>query len=162
MENNIEEIWMEIAETNGAYSVSNQGVVRSNLRKSKKILKDWAHPAGYRRVSLGRKKMKYVHRLVATCFCPNPHGLPAVDHIDGNRENNHATNLRWVTTKQNIDYGAERHNWESQRAASAKRRIHHVQKEEYEKLVLEGCSLRQIARLLGTSHSSVSKTLKCY
>lgn len=162
MENNVEEIWMEIPETDGAYSVSNFGVVRSNRKNPAKTLSDWAHPAGYRRVALGRNKIRYVHRLVATCFCPNPHGLPAVDHIDGNRENNQATNLRWVTAKQNINYGSERHKWAAQRAASVRRRIHGVRKAEYERLVSMGFSLRQIAKLFGTTHGSVSRSLRLY
>lgn len=162
MENSVDEIWKDVPETNGAYSVSNFGAVRSNRRAPARILSDWAHTAGYRRIALGRNKYRYVHRLVATCFCPNPDGLPAVDHIDGNRENNHAGNLRWVTSKQNVNYGGERHGWASQRAANAKRRIHGVRKAEYEELVSMGCSLRYIAKLFGTTHNSVSRALREY
>lgn len=42
-----------------------------------------------------------IHRLVATIFIPNPHNLPYVDHIDGNKFNNHVSNLRWVTQREN-------------------------------------------------------------
>jgi len=57
---------------------------------------------------------KYVHRLVARFFI----GLPpetgermTVNHIDGNKLNNHYTNLEWITYKQNI-----RHYWDARRA----------------------------------------------
>ena len=48
---------------------------------------------------------KYVHRLVAMYFCDNPFThidrTITVDHIDGNKMNNHYTNLQWVTMKEN-------------------------------------------------------------
>ena len=46
----------------------------------------------------------YVHRLVATAFVDNPRGVPFVDHIDGDRENNNPANLRWVTMRENQLY----------------------------------------------------------
>lgn len=37
----------------------------------------------------------YVHDLVATSFVPNPEGKKYVIHKDGNKLNNHASNLAW-------------------------------------------------------------------
>ena len=42
-----------------------------------------------------------IHRIVATAWLLNPEELPQVDHINGDKANNAASNLRWVTSQQN-------------------------------------------------------------
>ena len=48
----------------------------------------------------------YVHRLVAECFVPKPPEPPGerleVNHKDGNKLNNHASNLEWTTHLENV------------------------------------------------------------
>lgn len=169
----MERIWKEIEGTAGRYSISNDGQVRANwsevpqrhtktrLRIEKqKLLKLPVHTAGYYRVALGRGNQKYVHRLVAAAFLDNPENLPQVDHIDGNRQNNHVSNLRWVSAKQNSTFGGERHSWENQKKATAARRIHIHRKEVYAELRKKGYSYRYIAWLFNTSHTSIMTTLK--
>lgn len=52
----------------------------------------------------GKKKMFYVHRLLALTFIPNPDNKPQVNHIDANTANNSLSNLEWVTCKENINH----------------------------------------------------------
>ena len=89
------EIWKAVEGTNGRLEVSNRGRVKSNLRDGR-ILKQQTDNKGYKRVRVtldGVKRGYKVHRLVATAFVPNPNGLPQVNHIDGNKDNNDVANV---------------------------------------------------------------------
>lgn len=91
--------WRKI-EDRPNYSVSDSGEVRND--KTGRILKLSKHRCGYLHVMLGRKTVPlYVHRLVATAFVPNPDGKPQVDHINGDKRDNRASNLRWVSPSEN-------------------------------------------------------------
>lgn len=84
------------------YDVSDQGEVRNVLTNC--VLKGQPNNGGYLRVKLctsGRKLRKFVHRLIAETFIPNPSDLPVVDHINHARDDNRVMNLRWTTPQQN-------------------------------------------------------------
>lgn len=85
------------------YFVTNYGRIWSNF--SRKWLKPTENKRGNHNrlyVSLGRGNKRYVHRLVAETFIPNPENLNEVDHIDTNGLNNRVENLRWVTHNENM------------------------------------------------------------
>lgn len=90
------------------YSVSSEGKVVKN--STQKVMKPSRKPSGYMQINLftadGRRKKEYVHRLVALAFIPNKSRLPVVNHIDGVRDNNVASNLEWVTQRENVDKSA--------------------------------------------------------
>lgn len=97
-------MWKTIEERPN-YSVNENGDVRNN--KTGRILKQYTHSCGYKTVMLGRKTSPlYIHRLVASAFIENPNNLPQVDHINGDKTDNRAENLRWVTASENaLGYG---------------------------------------------------------
>lgn len=86
------------------YFVSECGLVK-NLKGD--LLKQRLHKYGYYDVLLvmGGKKNRYtVHRLVASYFIPNPESKMEVNHKDLDKQNNHYTNLEWVTKEENRNH----------------------------------------------------------
>ena len=61
----------------------------------------------YKTVALyndGKRRTMLVHRLVAAAFLPNPNNYPVVHHKDGDRTNNHVSNLEWCSQMYNTQY----------------------------------------------------------
>jgi hypothetical protein len=108
------EEWREANKFPGRYLVSNLGRIRQVVRYDSSgrkaggriIKQDKRDKDGYRIVQLQYKgviKWPKVHRLVAQAFIENPENKPYVDHINTNRRDNRAENLRWVTAKENTN-----------------------------------------------------------
>lgn len=56
---------------------------------------------------LNKPKNMSVHRIIAEAFIPNPENKATVNHKDGNRLNNHVSNLEWMTVRENIAHACE-------------------------------------------------------
>jgi len=105
--------WKNIKIGRFEYKVSNNGnVIRlpsyiSNgkslsLRKEKEI-KGSLTKKGYLAVELDRE-FWFIHRLVATLFIENKENKEQINHIDGNKLNNHVSNLDWCTNLENMQH----------------------------------------------------------
>ena len=111
------EIWKDVVGYEGLYEVSSLGRVRSldvvdrlgRLHKGKiRAAKDNGN--GYQTLPLkhdGKQKMVTVHRMVAIAFVDNPYNLPEVNHIDGDKTNNMASNLEWCDRRHNVKHAVE-------------------------------------------------------
>lgn len=118
----MKEIWKKFPypELGNSYEVSNFGQVRSvdrtvmtsvgYSRFFKGItLKQTIDKSGYYRITTKlrnpRRDVSYiVSRVVAEAFCEKPLCCDVVNHLDGNKLNNNASNLEWTTVSGNTQH----------------------------------------------------------
>ena len=96
---------MQWHEFDGIYCVSDHGRVYSTV--ADKFIALCVHTGGYLKVSLhvnGKNYNRYAHRMVAESFLPDWDRELQVNHIDGNKKNNHVGNLEMVTPSQNMSH----------------------------------------------------------
>ena len=89
------------------YEVSDQGRVRNVTTNKilKPCYKSGENDSWYGQLTLtrnGKQHQRLVHRLVAIAFCEQYATGLEIDHIDGDKTNNHYQNLEWVTRSENI------------------------------------------------------------
>ena len=148
------EEWRPVVGYEGLYEVSNTGRVRSVDRYIKnghssyrlhkgKVISLLKGEYGYIQVNLyynGKNYKKYVHRLVAQAFIPNPDNLPQINHKDEDKTNNRVDNLEWCTAKYNINYGTRKDKvretaikngyWTGLRSGLSKKEYNHIYYQE--------------------------------
>ena len=115
--NTTAEVWKDVRDFEGIYQVSNLGRIKSlNYRNTGKegiITPMHRNCDKYLRISLskkGKKEYRYLHRIVAEAFIPNPYNFPEVNHLDTNPRNCRLDNLEWCTRQHNVNYYKTRLN----------------------------------------------------
>lgn len=114
------EKWKDVVGFEGLYEVSDHGRIRSSKDKTTKSnlhgIRKWKQRIMSQtvgkdktcRIKLYKDKKQYtflVHRLVAKAFLENNDAeRNHINHIDGNRFNNHLTNLEWCNSFENNNH----------------------------------------------------------
>lgn len=161
----MKEIWKAIEGFEGYYEISNLGRLKSLDRVVKcrtrskmiagKIMNPTPNKNGYLCVDLrknGKRHGSRINRLVAIAFIPNPNDLPEVNHMDGNKKNNIASNLEWATGSQNTRHAVRYGFIDIGKAQKARKRpvICTTTGDQY-------ASATEAAKMLGLNHQSISR-----
>lgn len=141
----------------GYYSVNESGQIftdKTGYEKKKQIY------FGYENVGLwakGVNKTIRVHRAVALAFIPNPENKPDINHIDGNKINNHVSNLEWCTKKENNQHSRRlglQKTLYGERTSAAK--LSNVQVLAIKDAISKGFKNKQIASYFRVDPSTIS------
>jgi len=117
------EEYRDIKGYEGVYQVSNIGNVRRFYAgiKSFRMMKPINHSGGYSRLKLrnkGNDKDVYIHRLVAEAFIEKSGEV--VNHLDGNKKNNHLSNLEVCSQRENVTHAFQKRKMHSSFAGVSK------------------------------------------
>ena len=103
--------WRVIPNTDGAYWVSSEGYVVSFRRGPRRQLKSPVNSDGYPHLNVysdtGDMVSCKVHQLVARAFVPRLDDTSEINHIDGDKTNNMAANLEWISHRANTHHAVQ-------------------------------------------------------
>ena len=149
-----EELWSPVFPD---YEISNFGRCKHIFKKHTRIIKGSIHQDGYIFVTLHGVQYP-MHRLVAEKFCRingNKEDL-VVNHLDGNKQNNRASNLEWVTTAENVQHSYKNH-LQPKGISTYTGKFTPAQREQIKKEYLSGMfSIRELALKYDVSHTTIS------
>jgi len=132
-------------------------------------LKDRFNPVcGYHQVQPyvnGKRKLKYVHRLVLSAFKGEPEGTKnEAHHIDANTSNNHIDNLMWVTRLENARYVPTENRRVAKKTLGNGRKVsetkHSAKYPEVARMHREGFKVYEIATQLDIAYSTTQQIIR--
>lgn len=121
----------------------------------RRILKPNIDTWGYRAIKLdcidGVRRSFLEHRIIATLFISNPNKLSIVHHINGDKVNNHPSNLKWVTVGENTKEGYLQKDYHYTRAV-----LVYYKKE----LIKRFSSLQECASFYNCDYATIHRNIK--
>ena len=151
-----EEVFVSLGRNFEGYSVSQYGRVKHQFKNHYRLISGSVHEDGYIFVTI--KGNQYpLHRLVARVFHQDTYSDDlVVNHIDGNKMNNFASNLEWVTQKENIKHSHD-NNLQPKNFSNYKGKFTEEQRQEIKLLWDDGTlSKREIAKKYNVSHTCIN------
>lgn len=158
-------MWAKVIGFNGKYFISDSGLLAStsfratgdvvtDLPERPRVVRPALKKDGYYGMCLkdGRtSKNVYIHRLVASAFVPNPDNKPQVNHINGNKLDNRAENLEWVTPQENTV-----HAWKTGLHGHINRGLRKLSDDDVLEIRLSDESQDVLAKRYGVCQSTIS------
>jgi hypothetical protein len=161
-----DEEWRSVVGWEGLYDVSNLGRVKRtaparNGHAPGACLRPPLDSSGYQHVTLYRpgeqRVFRKVHVIVALAFLgPRPPGLQ-VNHMDGNKLNNRASNLEYVTLQENMRH---RQPWSPPHRAFFSGKLGPEEALEIRRLSATGLSQRALAARFEVGRQSIREVLR--
>ena len=161
-----EELWCDYPD-NDLYSISSHGQVKrkayqpiNNHYLEEIILKPQINENGYLYVKIfidnksDERQNRLINQLVAKTFLANENKYNHVNHKDGNKMNNHISNLEWISDEENQRHAVIN----NLRKSNTNTYNGKLTKEQRNKIIernLQGESSRKIAPDYGVSHSTI-------
>lgn len=128
-----------------SYSIDYKGYKRSNVT----YLKNTGTLAKYERT----------HRLVGLTFIENKNNLPFINHIDGNKLNNHYLNLEWCTAKENSKHAVKNGLKNSKKITGSLNYKAKLTEEQVKEILMSSLTPKQVSEIYKISYSVASKIL---
>lgn len=128
-------------------NIKTNKIYKKSLRKNNGYL--------YAYLSLGKRgkvKAIRIHKAVAETFIPNPLNLKVVNHIDEDKTNCNASNLEWVTSKENTNKYLTIHPTANNRKLT---------KEDVKEILQSTLSQGQLAKKFKVSKTTIFNVINC-
>lgn len=89
------------------YDIQRDGTLISRKYGKERVIRGAVNNCGYKVYNLsiaGKTTLYLAHRLVAEKYIDKVAGKQYINHIDGNKLNNHTSNLEWCSMPENVGH----------------------------------------------------------